>query len=209
MALIAAACAGRADVATALLKAGADIDLAVPGDDGTPPPRSRVTVDEGQRPLHIAVHSLHSETVRLFLDSGADVNAVDHNGITPLISLYRTPPDDDDPGDSKRVAIARQLLEGGAATSVPDNIGYYPVHYAAQHDYTALFDVMLWESPAELNRRSHEGYRYTPLCIAAMVGQAGIVAHLLSRGAHQPAAYDLECSHGCRYVLRCPLKIAV
>lgn len=192
-----AAHAGQATVAKVLLKAGADIDIAVPRYVyHTPPPDNFFTLGEGQHALHAAVARLRSETVRLLLDSGADVNAVDVEGSTPLFVLCQTHPKDDDPEDSKRVAIAQQLFQGGAGITAPDNKGYYPVHYAAQFENTGLLDaILLWESPPDLDRRSEEDGK-TPLCIAAMVGQASTVAHLLSRGAQQPAAYELECARG-------------
>lgn len=206
--LVAAAFTGQTTVAKVLLKAGADVDIALPHDICTPSPCRHVILGGGQRALHAAAERRHAETVRLLLDSGADVNAVDRNGATPLLSLCRTPPRDDDPDDSRRVAIARQLLQGGAELNAPDDNGYYPVHYAAaQFENTALLDAILWGSPAALNRRSDDGM--TPLYVAAMEGQAGTVAHLLSLGAQQPAAYDLECTRGCRHVLECPLRVAV
>lgn len=38
----------------------------------------------GQTPLHIAVWHEHLEIVKLLLKNGAEINAKDHNGYTPL-----------------------------------------------------------------------------------------------------------------------------
>lgn len=38
----------------------------------------------GRSPLHEAAHQGFNEVVRALLDGGADVNAMDHGGSTPL-----------------------------------------------------------------------------------------------------------------------------
>lgn len=205
--IVCAALHGNTTVAKVLLKAGADVNAPVPRDVRARP-SGDVMLGEGQRALHAAAERLNLETVRLLLDSGADVNAVDREGSTPLSVLCQTHPRDEDPEDSQRVAIARQLFEGGAEIAASDAKGYYPVHYAVQFENTRLLDLLLWESPADLDRRSRED-GMTPLCVAAMIDRASVVAHLLSRGARQPAAYELECDRGCRHVLACPLRQAV
>lgn len=205
--LVAAALAGQPTIAKVLLKAGADVDVAAPRDICAPTPCRHLILGGGRCALHAAVGHLHAQVVRLLLDAGANVNAVDRGGVTPLIALCQTFPGDDDPDDSKRVAIARQLLQQGAEASVLDGTGYSSVHYAVQWENMELLDVILWGVPVAVNHRSEDGF--TPLYLAAMLGRAGTVTHLLSRGARQPAAYHLECTNGCQHALECPLKAAV
>lgn len=42
----------------------------------------------GRTPLHLAITV---ELLRILIDSGADVNALDNNGVTPLKNLRRMP----------------------------------------------------------------------------------------------------------------------
>lgn len=65
--LLAAARAGRVELARLLIDRGADIDLAYPSDHDTLP---------GATPLIIAAMHGHLELVRLLLQRGADVDAV-------------------------------------------------------------------------------------------------------------------------------------
>jgi ankyrin repeat protein len=62
---------GGADVAQALLEAGADVEAV-----------SRNEM--GSRPLHSAAAGRHLDVSRLLIERGADVNAIQHGGFVPL-----------------------------------------------------------------------------------------------------------------------------
>lgn len=63
---------GLTDCAEALLEAGANIQ------------QPSGTMSNGASPLHFAAEYSHSNLVKMLLDKGADANALDSNGKTPL-----------------------------------------------------------------------------------------------------------------------------
>lgn len=95
-----AARAGWLDDIEAELEAGEDIDVRT-GDDWT------------WTPLHIASMSEHVSVVRLLLDRGADINALDGRGNTALMLAIH----------AKRIETAYLLLDAGADTRVTNRSG--------------------------------------------------------------------------------------
>ena len=85
----------------ALLAAGADV-------------RARAF---GRTALHFASKAGFVETVRLLLAAGADANAVDDDGLTPLWSAMQSGP------SVRREPVVRLLLGGGADPEVPNAKG--------------------------------------------------------------------------------------
>ena len=100
-------------VVRALLDAGASIDAA--------------DSDDWQA-LHWAV-TRGAEVAALLLARGADVNAAEDNGKTPLHLAARHL---DRPGVTD---VARQLLERGADVCAINKHGRTPLHVAAEHDH--------------------------------------------------------------------------
>ncbi len=93
---------GRTDAAKLLLKNGA----AVNGIAGRMPP------------LHCAVNSEHPETVVCLLTKGADPNAADKYGTTPLAIA----------ANNGNAILARLLLAAGANVEQEDGRGWRPLH---------------------------------------------------------------------------------
>jgi ankyrin repeat protein len=73
--------------------------------------------------LHRAA-SQHPELARLLLDAGAPVNAVDHNGSTPL---HRA-------AQGRQLALARELLDRGADVNAEEMGGVTPLLLARDND---------------------------------------------------------------------------
>uniref|UniRef100_A0A2K6JR09 Uncharacterized protein n=1 Tax=Rhinopithecus bieti TaxID=61621 RepID=A0A2K6JR09_RHIBE len=73
--------------------------------------------DAGWSPLHIAASAGRDEIVKALLGKGAQVNAVNQNGCTPL-----------------HYAIAVMLLEGGANPDAKDHYEATARHWAAAKD---------------------------------------------------------------------------
>src|SRR5205814_4668144 len=63
------------------------------------------------------------ETIRVLLGAGADINAADKNGATPLHRAVRT----------RSAAAAKFLLKSGADPSIRNKPGSTPFHLAVQN----------------------------------------------------------------------------
>jgi uncharacterized protein len=162
-------------------------------------------------PLMFAAREGHVDAVRLLLDAGAEVNAVDRNGITPLLMAI----------GNNRIPTARLLIERGADIHVTDWYGRTPLfaavemrnvdlHYVTfEHMLTAedraeILDFIEWllEKGADPNIRVGEvsplrSWMYllggslawvdftgqTPFLLASLSGDVAAMRRLLTHGA--------------------------
>jgi ankyrin repeat protein len=76
------------------------------------------------------------------VEHGADVNARDNYGGTPLHSVALFNRED--------IEIARFLISRGAEVDAQDASGRTPLHYAAEHGYTGLIKLLA-EKGADIN----------------------------------------------------------
>jgi hypothetical protein len=108
-----AAAAFRAPVARLLVAHGADC---------------RARNRRGAEPLHYAADANHwdpasqAETIAYLLSVGADPNALDGSGVSPLHRAVRT----------RSLPAVRALLDGGANPRTPNKSGSTPLHLAVQ-----------------------------------------------------------------------------
>ena len=147
--------------------------------------------------------------VQTLLEMGANPNAKDDNGWTPLhwaaqeghVDVVRVllerganPNAKDEYGDTPlhnaaqkgHVEIVKLLLERGANPNAKNNYGWTPLHRAAQEGYFNIVELLL-ERGANPNAKNNDGR--TPLHIAAQKGHVEIVKLLLKRDA-DPNAKD-------------------
>ncbi len=110
------------------------------------------------------------DVVKLLLDRGADVNARDSRGYTPLLSA----------SEMGHLDIVKQLLEGGADVNARDSHGYTPLLLASQMGYLDVVKHLL-EKGADVNAKRHKGF--TALMVASRVGYLDFVKLLLDKGA--------------------------
>lgn len=144
------------------------------------------------------------------LKKGAQVNAADENGLTPLyvaaisgheavVRLLIEKGAEVDTRDYTlfgtpllmaatlgHAATARLLLEKGARVNAANIFGVTPLHWAAGNGHEAVVRLLL-EKGAEINAaRKDNGW--TPLHQAAVKGHEAVVRLLIEKGAHINAA---------------------
>jgi ankyrin repeat protein len=143
---------------------------------------------------------LHSATagpsvlaiVSAIVDAGADINAKDNEGNTPLhFAMKRL-------GSRERLqakdyeAIIQLLLAKKADVHVVNVGGATPLHTASAFRADPSGVELLIQAGAEVNRKAPDSYGgWTPLHGAAARGSANIVATLLKHGA-DPTARDAK-----------------
>ena len=76
---------------------------------------------------HVAVQGGHCEIVEVLLANGADLNARDNLGMTPLHNLCMTP---NMAVDNRRRKVAKFLLSRNTDVCARDKLGRTPLHLA-------------------------------------------------------------------------------
>lgn len=82
----------------------------------------------GGTPLHKASFKCYVDTVRVLLDAGADVNALDRNGRTPLHDAL----------EFGNLEVIAALVEAGADPTFKDKNGSTPRSCAKAYGHTAV-----------------------------------------------------------------------
>jgi ankyrin repeat protein len=126
------------------------------------------TDEYGFTPLHGVVGEHYFDMARLLIGKGANVNARNDSGTTPLhLAAYPE--------------MAEILVTSGAVIEARDSRGYTPLHAATEHP--ELIDVMeeLLRLGADVNAKSRSGL--TPLGIAKSREEDEKIELLKSYGA--------------------------
>ncbi len=181
---------------------GADVNATVRSDEP-------YSAEWGNRPLHYAARSNDADMVAWLLDSGAEVNATNDRGVTPLhravqvggksVTLLIDAGADVNAADEAgrtplhwaatypRVEVVQHLIEASANVSARDHEQRTPLHFAAEWGQPQVIDLLL-DAGADVNARA--AYGVTPLQIAAAKGHLEAVAKLIAQGADVTAADD-------------------
>ena len=141
------------------------------------------------------------------IELGANVNAYNENGATPLIfavtnnkpesvrALLKHSPHLDDITSNSESAlliavkdnyteIAEILIRAGAEIDFTDYYGNTPLHYASLYGYLDMADILLYYD-APVDEKSDEGI--TPLHAATWAGNIDIADLLIQNGANMEA----------------------
>ncbi|HEX8167012.1 MAG TPA: ankyrin repeat domain-containing protein [Beijerinckiaceae bacterium] len=155
-------------IARPLLLAAALVGLGPPALAQTPPTAAEVAAYRG---LHAAAARGDAEEARRLAAGGADVNARDGNGRTPLhVAAFHG-----------HVAAARALLAAKADSALLDRQAYDAVTVAAVRDDVAMVETLLaGGASARLVTSPYDG---TALIATAHLGHDGVVRALIRGGA--------------------------
>lgn len=132
--------------------------------------------NDGFTPLHLAVQERRIEAIKILIEAGADLEAKDHNGKTPLAwgpfgyrklekHVYESlgKPHDTtfvDPGEAIGINL---LLDAGAKIGSTDNAGDTPLHEAVRIGSVRAIEALLLRG-AKTNVKNRAGE--TPLSLA-------------------------------------------
>ena len=115
------------------------------------------TDGDGKTALHWACDNLYLETIRLLLNRGANLEAKDGDGSTPLmiIAVQSESPDEDE-----KEIIVKFLLDSGAEANVAENDGNTALHWACYHKHLGMVQLLLHHGA---NLEAKDGHHGTPL----------------------------------------------
>ncbi|RWS26208.1 Poly(ADP-ribose) polymerase pme-5-like protein [Leptotrombidium deliense] len=147
-----------------------------------------VDIDSGNTALHYLVDSPNGESileaVKSLVANGADVNAVNKDGSTPLHLLVNART-----GETDTIYDVEEfLIESGASLSIRDKIGRIPLHYAFvktnNHTDTSFLDpielvTLLTSNKDYTTMNTPDQFLDTPLHRAAMRGATISCMHLI------------------------------
>ena len=161
--------------------------------------------EDGSTFLHLASLACNSESVKLFIDAGADVNAVDKSGFTPLHNAIREGVSETvrkvDEGSTQatkdltaliaagadikaaregNIEVVKALIAAGADVNARDESGSTPLHYTWQRGKTEAIKVLI-ASGADINAMDKDGQ--TPLYLAAGHKSLESIKVLIAAGA--------------------------
>lgn len=127
-----------------LIKQGADVNFSCPYDK-----------DEYRTKLHSAAKNGSIELVKLLIENGANVNARDKYGETPLHhSIYHSVLDETQSNNNvSKEEIVKLLIENGADVNAKNNNEKTPLHYAE----SVTIAKLLINNGANINAKSKYG----------------------------------------------------
>lgn len=183
---------GDLEMVKLLIDNGADLDAPMKN------PAGRVSLSRcylpfsGECAAHVVAYSARDDILRVLLEAGANPNARNSEGITPLMAicatLERTPWRE----------TTRALLEAGGDLELVDNTGWTALLHAATGGNPDIISMIVSMAPNTLNLASTEGE--TSLYLAACNDNPSAVSRLLAAGATHPGYVGQD---------RCPLAVAV
>lgn len=139
----------------------------------------------GRTPLHLAAEWCRHDAAKFLIDKGADVEAVDNDGLRPLHFASSEGRMEEIYSVERRCGVVTQILiDGGADISARDRWGRTPLHWAAGKNNKEAVKKLL-EAGAVIDSR--DLYGRTPLFDAANSNAYDVLELLLRKGADPSA----------------------
>lgn len=165
--LMIAADKGHVSVTRMLIDRGADLDAPAPRD--VIDANGVVMILKGARALHCSILLGQLGTARVLIQAGADVNACDSRGHTPLMSTFLGR----DVPRAFTVQMARELLQAGADASLASIDAGVALHFAVAPESTADTQQRLCNAR---HTALHRGSHWFGRCCFAALGGGGSAA---------------------------------
>ena len=127
----------------------------------------------GQTVLHLAARVSNMLTINVLLQSGANLDAVDFHGRTPLWDAC-------DRVDGKEAKVMRLLINWGASFHITDKLGEQVLHKAVQMGRSSIVEDLLLRG-VDVGTTSTSGM--AGIHLACKEGSLSILKFLLSCGA--------------------------
>ena len=205
--LIQAAFLGHANLVSVLIDKGAGVNKPEPCN--------------GMIALHVAAEWGHRE-VAIYLDHGADMNARDKDGFTPLHAAAQT----------GHLPLVDLLILRGADLNLGSNQGVTPLILAAQKGHLEIVKLLV-EKGAVVDQPANDGYLnvakllvnkgadihqasnqgLTPFQVAALCGQNEVADYLMSKGATFEAVGTsvkvCKCCGAANATMKCAICLTV
>ncbi len=131
--------------------------------------------EQGTPPILVALKKGYTVIAQILLNVGADVNATDRMGLTPLLVACGKP-------TRGYKAIAEMLIKNGAHINVRDRLGFTPLLLSLSGGTVEIAEMLI-EKGADISARTRGGE--SALSLAEKAGNAYIVALLLTKGAQR------------------------
>jgi len=153
--------------------------------------RELLSPNTGQhRPtLHTCAEEGHLDFARVLIEAGADVNAEDNYGFTPLYIC----------AEKGHLDFARDLIEAGADVNAKEDNGWTPLYMCASEGHLDVARALI-EAGADVNAK--EDKALTPLYICAEKGHLNVARALIEAGADVNA----KDNNGSTPLFFCALK---
>lgn len=121
--------------------------------------------------LHWAVHLGDMDVLKSILAKGVNINAKNTGGGTPLYGAV---------GLNNKIVV-EYLLNNGAAPNIPNKVGIYPLHVAANNNLLEL--ITLLAKYADINQKTDDDNHDTPFQFAIQEGKLETIKMLIDCGA--------------------------
>ena len=133
-------------------------------------PENKDDIDLEGWDLHRAARENRVDIARVLIERGAEVDAKDNNGWTPLHHA----------ADNNSLGVARLLTEEDAEVDAKNNDGWTPLHIAAMEDFLDVARLLI-ERRADIEAEDEDGR--TPLFWASYFKARTVARLLIERGA--------------------------